>query len=82
MISVIGGYRELAKAVRAEGAAPVLQISHAGRQTLQDWPDDQVPVAPSAVQEGRTGRTPRPLTIFTLTAGVSPRILRTDCRTS
>ncbi len=58
----VDGYRGLAEAVHATGAALVLQISHAGRQTPQDWPDDQVPVAPSAVQEGRTGRTPRALT--------------------
>jgi 2,4-dienoyl-CoA reductase-like NADH-dependent reductase (Old Yellow Enzyme family) len=45
-----------------EGAALVLQISHAGRKTPQDWPADQVPVAPSAVREGQTGRMPRALT--------------------
>jgi 2,4-dienoyl-CoA reductase-like NADH-dependent reductase (Old Yellow Enzyme family) len=37
-------------------------VSHAGRQTPQDWPADLVPVAPSAIQEGSTGRTPRALT--------------------
>ena len=58
----IEGYRRLADAMHAEGAALVLQISHAGRQTPQDWPDDQTPVAPSAVREGQTGRTPRALT--------------------
>jgi len=58
----IEGFRGLADAVHVEGAALVLQISHAGRQTPQDWPADQVPVAPSAVQEGTTGRTPRALT--------------------
>ena len=58
----IDGYRRLAEAVHFEGAALVLQISHAGRQTPQDWPDGQVPVAPSAVREGQTGRTPRALT--------------------
>jgi 2,4-dienoyl-CoA reductase-like NADH-dependent reductase (Old Yellow Enzyme family) len=58
----IEGYRRLADMVRAEGAAFVLQISHAGRQTPQDWPDHLTPVAPSAVREGQTGRTPRALT--------------------
>jgi len=58
----IEGYRRLADAVHVEGAALVLQISHAGRQTPQDWPTDQVPVAPSAVRERTTGRTPRALT--------------------
>ncbi len=58
----VEGYRRLADAVHAEGAALVLQISHAGRQAPQDWPDDQVPVAPSAVPERQTGRTPRALT--------------------
>ncbi len=58
----VEGYRTLTDAMHAEGAALVLQISHAGRQTPQDWPDDQTPVAPSAVREGQTGRTPRALT--------------------
>jgi 2,4-dienoyl-CoA reductase-like NADH-dependent reductase (Old Yellow Enzyme family) len=58
----IEGYRRLVETVHVEGAALVLQISHAGRQTPQDWPADQVPVAPSAVREGQTGRTPRALT--------------------
>jgi 2,4-dienoyl-CoA reductase-like NADH-dependent reductase (Old Yellow Enzyme family) len=58
----VEGYRRLADAVHAEGAALVLQISHAGRQAPQDWPDDEVPVAPSAVPERQTGRIPRALT--------------------
>lgn len=58
----VEGYRRLADTVHVAGAALVLQISHAGRQTPQDWPDDQTPVAPSAVREGQTGRTPRALT--------------------
>lgn len=58
----IEGYRKLADGMHAEGAALVLQISRAGRQTPPDWPDDQAPVAPSAVREGQTGRTPRALT--------------------
>ncbi len=57
----MAGYRRLADAVHAEGAALVLQISHAGRQTPQDWPDDLVPVAPSAIPDASTGRTPRAL---------------------
>ncbi|MFA5027004.1 MAG: NADH:flavin oxidoreductase [Candidatus Methylomirabilota bacterium] len=58
----VAGICRLAEAVHAGGAALVLQISHAGRQIPQDWPDGLVPVAPSAVREGRTGRTPRALT--------------------
>jgi 2,4-dienoyl-CoA reductase-like NADH-dependent reductase (Old Yellow Enzyme family) len=58
----VDGYRRLADMLHAEGSAFILQISHAGRQTPQDWPDDQTPVAPSAVREGQTGRTPRALT--------------------
>jgi 2,4-dienoyl-CoA reductase-like NADH-dependent reductase (Old Yellow Enzyme family) len=58
----IEGYRRLAKAVHAAGAALILQVSHAGRQTPPDWPADLVPVAPSAIPDGSTGRTPRPLT--------------------
>jgi 2,4-dienoyl-CoA reductase-like NADH-dependent reductase (Old Yellow Enzyme family) len=57
----IAGYRKLADTVHAAGAALVLQISHAGRQTPPDWPADQVPVAPSAVRERPSGRTPRAL---------------------
>jgi len=57
----IDGYRRAAEAVHAQGAALVLQISHAGRQIPQDWPDGLEPVAPSAVRDGGTGRTPRPL---------------------
>jgi 2,4-dienoyl-CoA reductase-like NADH-dependent reductase (Old Yellow Enzyme family) len=58
----IDGCRSLVDVVHSEGAALVLQISHAGRQTPQDWPDDQTPLAPSTVREGQTGRTPRALT--------------------
>ncbi len=58
----IAGYRHLADTVHADGAALVLQISHAGRQTPADWPADLVPVAPSAVMDGSTGLTPRPMT--------------------
>jgi 2,4-dienoyl-CoA reductase-like NADH-dependent reductase (Old Yellow Enzyme family) len=58
----IPGYRRLAEAVHAEGAALILQVSHAGRQTPPDWPAALEPVAPSAIPDGRTGRTPRALT--------------------
>ena len=80
----IEGYRRLADAMHAEGAALVVQISHAGRQTPQDWPADQVPVAPSAVWEGQTGRTPRALTeeeIWSRFPGLSSasRIWSPDC---
>lgn len=58
----VDGYRRVADAVHAEGAALVLQVNHAGRQTPVDWPAGLAPVAPSAVTEGSTGLTPRPLT--------------------
>jgi 2,4-dienoyl-CoA reductase-like NADH-dependent reductase (Old Yellow Enzyme family) len=58
----IPGYRRLAEAVHAEGAALVLQVSHAGRQTPQDWPGALESVAPSAIPDGSTGRTSRALT--------------------
>jgi 2,4-dienoyl-CoA reductase-like NADH-dependent reductase (Old Yellow Enzyme family) len=58
----IDGYRRLAQTVHTAGAALVLQVSHAGRQIPQDWPDELTPVAPSAVREGTTGRTPRAMT--------------------
>lgn len=58
----IAGYRQLTAAVHAEGAALVLQVSHAGRQTPPDWSAALEPVAPSAIPDGSTGRTPRALT--------------------
>ena len=58
----IAGYGRLAEAVHADGAALVLQVSHAGRQTPPDWPAALESVAPSAIPDGSTGRTPRALT--------------------
>lgn len=58
----VAGYRRLAAAVHAHGAALVLQVSHAGRQTPPDWPAGQETVAPSAVTDGSNGLTPRELT--------------------
>ncbi|MDT8900677.1 NADH:flavin oxidoreductase [Anaeroselena agilis] len=58
----VAGYRRAAEAAHAHGAALVLQVSHAGRQTPPDWPEGQAPVAPSAVTDGSTGMTPRELT--------------------
>lgn len=58
----VDGYRRLAAAVHAEGTALVLQVSHAGRQTPPDWPEELTPVAPSAVADSSSGRTPRALT--------------------
>jgi 2,4-dienoyl-CoA reductase-like NADH-dependent reductase (Old Yellow Enzyme family) len=56
------GYRRAAAAVHAHGAALVLQVSHAGRQTPPDWPEGQETVAPSAVTDSSNGLTPRALT--------------------
>jgi len=58
----VAGYRRAAQAAQALGAAFVMQVSHAGRQTPQDWPEGQVPVAPSAVTDSASGVTPRELT--------------------
>ena len=58
----VAGYRRLAEAVHAHGAALVVQVSHAGRQTPPDWPAGQETVAPSAVTDSSTGLTPRALT--------------------
>ena len=57
----IEGYRRLADVTHNNGAKLVLQISHAGRQSL-DTAGGQVPVAPSAVTDSSTGITPRELT--------------------
>lgn len=43
-----GGFRELVDAVHAAGGRIVVQLSHAGRQTLSDYAGGQ-PVAPSAI---------------------------------
>lgn len=58
----VPGLRRLADAAHAGGAALVLQVSHAGRQTPQDWPAGLVPVAPSAVPEVGASLCPRELT--------------------
>lgn len=58
----IAGYRSLVETAHAAGAALVVQVSHAGRQTPPDWPAGQVTVAPSAVHDSTSGLTPRALT--------------------
>lgn len=58
----VAGYRRAAEAAQALGAAFVMQVSHAGRQTAQDWPAGLESVAPSAVKDGSNGLTPRALT--------------------
>ncbi len=58
----VAGYRRAVEAVHAHGAALVLQVSHAGRQTPPDWLAGQETVAPSAVTDGSNGLTPRALT--------------------
>lgn len=58
----VAGYRRAAEAAHAYGAAFVVQVSHAGRQTPQDWPAGVAPVAPSPVTDNSSGLTPRALT--------------------
>lgn len=58
----IEGYRKLADVVHEHGAKLVMQVSHAGRQSLSALKDGVSPVAPSAVTDTSTGITPRALT--------------------
>lgn len=58
----IDGFRRVTQAVHELGAAFVMQVSHAGRQTPQDWPADMETVAPSAVTDSSNGLTPRAMT--------------------
>ena len=58
----VAGYRRAVQAAQALGSAFVMQVSHAGRQTPQDWPAGQDTVAPSAVTDSASGVTPRALT--------------------
>ncbi|MDD3653988.1 MAG: NADH:flavin oxidoreductase, partial [Desulfotomaculaceae bacterium] len=59
----IEGYRKLADTVHEHGAKLVMQVSHAGRQSLSALKDGVSPVAPSAVTDTSTGITPRELTV-------------------
>lgn len=59
--SFIAGYRQLADIVHEHGAKLVLQVSHAGRQSVSALKDGVSPVAPSAVTDTSTGITPRAL---------------------
>jgi 2,4-dienoyl-CoA reductase-like NADH-dependent reductase (Old Yellow Enzyme family) len=53
------GYRKLADIVHAHGSKLVVQISHAGRQTLPELIEGRTPVAPSPVPDASTGVTPQ-----------------------
>ena len=58
---VVPGLRARAEAIHAEGATPILQLVHLGRETLGAetyW----APVAPAAVRSPREPVAPRPLT--------------------
>lgn len=56
----IPGFKELAKTVKQTGCKLLLQLNHAGRQTLPMYIDAQ-PVAPSAVPCPRLKEVPREL---------------------
>lgn len=57
----IEGYRKLADIAHQYGARLVVQINHAGRQSLTAQAEGLAPVAPSAVTDKSTGITPREL---------------------
>lgn len=59
---MIAGFTLLADAIRAEGAASVLQIGHGGRQSNPDNNPDTKIVAPSAIPSDLIGEVPRELT--------------------
>lgn len=59
---MIAGFTLLADAIRAEGAASVLQIGHGGRQSNPDNNPDVKIVAPSAIPSDLIGEVPRELT--------------------
>jgi 2,4-dienoyl-CoA reductase-like NADH-dependent reductase (Old Yellow Enzyme family) len=58
----IDGFRKLADIVHAHGSRLVVQISHAGRQTLPELIEGMTPMAPSPVTDASTGVTPREMT--------------------
>lgn len=56
------GYQKLAKTVHKYDTKLIMQISHAGRQTVLALTEDQTPIAPSAVTDRSTSQTPREMT--------------------
>ena len=57
----IDGYQAVAAAVQKHGAKFIIQLSHAGRQTVPEMIGGRLPVAPSAVKNKTTGITPAEL---------------------
>jgi 2,4-dienoyl-CoA reductase-like NADH-dependent reductase (Old Yellow Enzyme family) len=55
----IAGFRKLAEILHTHGSKLVVQISHAGRQTLPELIEGLVPIAPSPVTDASSGVTPR-----------------------
>ena len=60
--SHIQGWKSLAEAVHAHGTKIVMQLGHAGRETVPDFINGLQPVAPSAVPPP-TGIIPKELTV-------------------
>ena len=59
----IPGLARLAKAIRENGAAAIVQLNHAGRQTHSMLIGGRRPVAPSDIPSPLTKETPRPLEV-------------------
>ena len=58
----IDGYKRLADVVHRHGAKVVVQLAHAGRQTLPDLIEGQMPVAPSDLFDEKGQQVARALT--------------------
>lgn len=58
----IEGYKQLAEVVHRHGAKLVIQLAHAGRQTLPDLIEGQMPVAPSDLFDDKGQQVARALT--------------------
>ena len=58
----VEGYKRLVDAAHQHGARIVLQLSHAGRQTLPDIIDGQMPLAPSDFYNEKGDRVARAMT--------------------
>lgn len=59
---LISGYQKLAETVHKYGSKIIIQISHAGRQTVPALTGGHIPIAPSSIVDRSTGQIPREMT--------------------
>lgn len=57
----VEGYKRLTEVVHRHGAKLVIQLAHAGRQTMPDFIEGQMPVAPSDLFDGQGQQVARAL---------------------